>query len=95
MDFYLKNQGRDLEVPPPDLNQDPKTTNGVNEDITSYFIVSEAYTVVHPGAVMVHLESANLTHGAVVGSIRFYTFTFLTVSNCTLNTPLLNVAPHV
>ena len=67
----------------------------IYEDITSYFIVSEAYTVVHPGAVMIHLEGANLTHGAVVGSIRFYAFTLLTVSNCTLNTPLFDVAAHV
>ena len=55
-------------------------------------IVAKSDTVVDPRAVVIHLQSARVTHRAVVRPVRFYAVAFLAVPDtqpCKLQPPLL------
>ena len=53
---------------------------GVAQKQHEKFVVIEGHAVVHPGAVVVHLEDARTTHGTVMRTVRFDCLTLVTVS---------------
>ena len=55
----------------------------------------EADTVVNPGTVVVHLQRADLTDGAVVRPVWLDGQTLLTISHSVLDTSLLHLTPNV
>ena len=53
---------------------------GVAQKQHEKFVVIEGHAVVHPGAVVVHLEDAGTTYRTVMRTVRFDGLTLVTVS---------------
>ena len=64
---------------------------GVAQKQHEKFVVIEGHAVVHPGAVVVHLEDARTTYRTVMRTVRFDGLTLVTVSGIKKNIRILTL----
>ena len=64
---------------------------GVAQKQHEKFVVIEGHAVVHPGAVVVHLEDAGTTYRTVMRTVRFDGLTLVTVSGIKKNIRILTL----